>query len=100
MGLTIEREYEVPAQLMKAIFGLDRDCAVHVYAGDGLRVEVFDVEGESLSGVNHFCLSVGNREEFFRQASSRGADCLELRRGNHPVYFVRDPAGVPIEIKD
>jgi len=100
MGLSLEREYEVPAELMNTIFGLDRDCKVSVYADDTARVEVFDVDGESLSGINHFCLSVGDRELFFRRVKAAGGDCLEAKRGDHPVYFLRDPEGVLIEIKD
>lgn len=100
LGLEKEREYEVPAELMRAIFGIDRSSRVQVYAGDAVRIEVFDVEGTDLSGVNHFSLSVGDREKFFAGARSRGADCLKVMRGDHPVYFIRDTTGVLLEIKD
>ena len=100
MGLQLEREYEVPAQLMNAIFGLNRDCNVMVFSGEEARVEVFEVKGESLSGINHFSISVGDRVEFFQRVKGAGGECLEVMRGDHPVYFVRGPEGLLIEIKD
>lgn len=100
MGFEKEREYEVPVELMSAIFGIDRSCKVRVYAGDTARVEVFDVRGTDLSGINHFSLSVGDRVEFFGRAKLEGADCLEVMKGDHPVYFIRDPSGLLVEIKD
>jgi catechol 2,3-dioxygenase-like lactoylglutathione lyase family enzyme len=100
MGFEKEREYEVPIELMSTIFGIDRSCKVEVYAKDTARVEVFDVNGTDLSGINHFSLSVGDRVGFFRRAKASGADCLEVKRGDHPVYFIRDPSGLLVEIKD
>lgn len=100
LGLDIEREYEVPAGLMKAIFGLNRSCKVQVYSDRETRVEVFDAAGEGRRGINHLCLSVGNRRDFLSEAKARGADCLEVRRDDHLIYFIRDPSGVLIEIKD
>jgi catechol 2,3-dioxygenase-like lactoylglutathione lyase family enzyme len=100
MGFEKEREYEVPVELMSGIFGIDRSCKVEVFARDSARVEVFYVHGTDLSGINHFSLSVGDRVEFFERARASGADCLRLMRGDHPVYFIRDPSGLLVEIKD
>lgn len=100
LGLKKEREYEVPADIMKAIFGTEEPCMVQVYGGERVRVEIFDAAGQAKSGINHFSLSVGDAREFCLRAKARRAEVFEVWRGDHPVYFIKDPHGVLVEIKD
>lgn len=100
LGLEKEREYEAPAEIMSAIFGTKEACRIQVYGGNGLRVEIFDAGGEAGSGINHFSVSVEDKKEFCGRAKARGAELIEVWREDHPVYFLKGPSGVLIEIKD
>ncbi len=100
LGLEKEREYEAPAEIMRAIFGTEEPCKIQVYGGSEVRVEIFDAAGRTKSGINHFSLSVGDREGFCAQAKAKGVEVIEVWREDHPVYFLKGPDGVLIEIKD
>lgn len=100
LGLKKEREYDVSADIMKAIFGTEQVCSVKVYGRENVRVEIFDAAGGARSGINHFSLSVGDRKEFCDRAKAKGAEVIKVWRGDHPVYFIKDPHGVLTEIRD
>ncbi len=100
LGLKKEREYEAPADLMQTVFEYGKPCKIEVYSEGESRIEIFHAEDEGLIGINHFSVSVGDRQEFCARAKTLGADVIEVRRGDHLVYFVRDPGGVLLEIKD
>jgi catechol 2,3-dioxygenase-like lactoylglutathione lyase family enzyme len=100
LGLEKEREYEAPAEIMRAIFGTDKACKIQVYGGNEFRVEIFDAGGQARSGINHFSVSVGDKKEFCAQAKAKGAEVIEVWREDHPVYFLKGPDGVLLEIKD
>ena len=100
LGFEKEREYEVSAELMKQIFGTEKPCRIQVYKKGDTRVEIFDDGDKHQSVMNHFSISVGDRKKYFDDAKAKGADVIEVWRGDHPVYFLKDPAGTLIEIKD
>jgi catechol 2,3-dioxygenase-like lactoylglutathione lyase family enzyme len=50
--------------------------------------------------INHFSLTVDNKRAFCARARERGAQVIEVAREDHCVFFIRDPEGILIEIKD
>ena len=50
--------------------------------------------------INHFGLKVGDKRAFCREAEGKGARIIEVAREGYSVYFVRDPDGILVEIKD
>lgn len=100
LGFQEERSYEVSAENMEAIFGVNHSCQVKVYGMEDSRIELFDAPKGVKSGINHFAVSVEDRKSFCEEAASKGAKVIEVWRGDHPVYFVEGPSGVLIEIRE
>jgi len=43
---------------------------------------------------------VGNREAFVQKMKEKGVAIIEVQRNDHLVYFIKDPDGNLIEIRD
>ena len=107
MGFQKQYDYQIPAELVRRIFGPETGCRVEVYHRDEVNLELFQPDQKMphrphpLSpAINHFGLKVGDKRVFCREAEGRGAQIIEVAREDHSVYFVRDPDGILIEIKD
>jgi len=108
LGFEKQYDYHIPAELVKTIFGRPIDCQVELHQRDEIRLELFqpdiplsaDPSQPLTAGINHFSLQVDDKTSFCRQAREKGADVLEIPRNDHAVFFLRDPDGILIEIKD
>jgi catechol 2,3-dioxygenase-like lactoylglutathione lyase family enzyme len=108
MGFQKQYGYRIPPQLVRRIFGPETGCRVEVYHRDEVNLELFQPD-QKIShhhpqppspAINHFGLKVGDKRAFCREAAGKGAQIIEVEREDHSVYFVRDPDGILIEIKD
>lgn len=108
MGFEKGYEHQIPAEIIGHIFGQNTACRVAVYRRDDVTLELFQPDRkitvrrqDSLQpGVNHFGLKVADMTTFYLGAKAKGAQVIEVPRGDHCVYFIRDPDGVLIEIKE
>lgn len=108
MGFEKQYDYQIPAELVRHIFGRDTDCHVEVFRRDEVTLELFrpDEKMEDQSSlplapaINHFGLQVADKKTFCKQAEVQGAQVIEVQREDHCVYFIRDPQGILIEIKE
>ncbi|MFC1571255.1 VOC family protein [Candidatus Margulisiibacteriota bacterium] len=105
-GLEKTKEVSVPARLMMEIFGIDSLAKmVYLKAGNSM-IELFDFpEAKDLKpamgNISHMALSVENRKEVFERMKSNGLKTILVDKGEGQfVYFVKDPDGVLIELKD
>jgi catechol 2,3-dioxygenase-like lactoylglutathione lyase family enzyme len=93
---------------MERIFGHRVECRVEVYQRDEVRLELFQpdpavtapAETHISPTINHFSLHVPDKVSFCRQAGEKGASVIEVDRGDRVIYFLRDPDGILIEIKE
>jgi catechol 2,3-dioxygenase-like lactoylglutathione lyase family enzyme len=116
LGFSVEKEEILPASIMKAIFGLADSCRLVKLAGGGaagkdpsppLKVEIFQPLRVKLSrrrngivGFNHGSFSVDDRMRFVQGLRSGDVPLIEVRRNGHSVFFIKDPDGNRIEIRD
>ena len=108
LGFEKQYAYRLPSEVIQTVFGRKVKCQVAVYRRDEVALELFRpaiemadaAQAPLIPGVNHFGLQVADSETFCEKAREKGADVIELDRGDHLVYFLRDPDGVLIEIKD
>ncbi len=100
LGLQEQSSYQISAEIMEAIFEIKTPCQVKVFGFGNTRVEIFDAPEGIESGINHFAVSVEDKSKFCQEAASKGARVIEVWRGDHPVYFLKSPSGVLIEIRD
>ncbi|MGD2279185.1 MAG: VOC family protein [Candidatus Omnitrophota bacterium] len=116
LGFKEERKRTVlPRSLMKIIFGVSSECEfirlvpAPVKKGEkpGLMIEIFEPalkrlkkNSGSAAGLNHWGYSVGDRERYCRKLKKKKVKIIEVKRGDHRTYFIKDPDGNRIEIRD
>jgi len=115
-GFTVIREETLPAALVRTIFGIGCDCrfvklarppSPEIAAGAGpVVLEIFQPfrcrlgrRRKDSVGCNHWGLLVGERLAFVEELRRRGVPVIEARRGEHSVFFIRDPDGNRIEVR-
>jgi len=110
LGLKIKREFTVPKEDIRKIFGIDSPASIISYELEkGQTLELFEfpdkkgtVKNESFNiGINHFALYVGDRKTFGKKLEDRGVETVFVDRGEKGfVYFAKDPDGILIELRD
>jgi catechol 2,3-dioxygenase-like lactoylglutathione lyase family enzyme len=108
LGFEKKYDYHLPAELVRTIFGRPVDCRVEVHQRQAVSVELFQPgtptangpDEPLTAGINHFSLKVDDTLSFCRRAREKGAEVLEVPRRDHSVFFLKDPDGILIEIKD
>jgi catechol 2,3-dioxygenase-like lactoylglutathione lyase family enzyme len=103
LGLTRTRTASVPAEMMRDLFGIERETPMLRYGSEGIDVEVFVTGDESraLDTYTHCCLVVDDREAFCQRARSMGLGVIRVlkKSGGGEVVFVSDFFGNRYEIK-
>jgi len=107
LGFEIKREDHLEREVTKGVFGIDADCAFTVLAVPGLLLELFEPQGVALSdqiaaapGYHHFGFCTDDRLTFVESLRSRGIEVITVYRHERPVFFVSDPDGNRIEIRE
>lgn len=115
LGFAVEKEELLPASIMRPIFGLPHPCRlIKLTASTGmtpaqppLKVEIFHPVGlrlprrrNGIVGCNHCSFTVADRKRFLRKLRRRDVPLIEVQRNGHNVYFIKDPDGNRIEIRD
>lgn len=109
-ALGFKKEYQalLPSEVMRPVFGMPRECHMVKLVRDDIALEIFWLSdyklkraGGWVSGYNHFGLEVKNRERFLKQLGAKlRVKIIKVDRSGHFVYFIRDPEGNLIEIKE
>ena len=110
-----QRKKEVlPKSLIKLIFGISSECnfiklvpsSVKKEKRPGVIVEIFEPTSKrfkkktsDITGLNHWGYRVGDREKYCRKLKKKKIKVIEVKRGDHRAYFIKDPDGNRIEIR-
>jgi catechol 2,3-dioxygenase-like lactoylglutathione lyase family enzyme len=102
----VVREFDVPEKDINQIFGINSDA--HIVSLKGERdqeIELFSFSGkefcECTGNISHFALFVSKRKETAEKIKATGFETIIVDRGEgREVYFVKDPDGVLIELKE
>jgi catechol 2,3-dioxygenase-like lactoylglutathione lyase family enzyme len=102
-----EREEVLPRSIFEQIFGFATDCRfVRLSAGD-FALELFEplraqarTRTAEVTGLNHFGYCVQNKQDYVDRLREKNVDIIEVKRSSHTVYFVCDPDGNRIEIRE
>ena len=111
LGYRTVRDEVVTADVMEAIFTVHADCRLVKLSPpkntEGVNIEIFfycdggtDRRPARAPGYNHWGLRVPDRESFVAEMKRHGAAVTEVWRDGHAVYFISDPDGNRIEIRD
>ena len=112
LGFEIVKDEIVDSDLMDSIFGEPGDCRLiklsHPSGKDGaVNIEIFAFKDHAAGrrrprspGYNHWGFRVGDRRAYIARMKKLGVAVTDVLRGKHHVYFICDPDGNRIEIRD
>ena len=103
----IEREEKLSKSVMRSVFGLSSEGEFTRLVSGNAKIEIFHTTTGCLrkrdnrnSGYNHWAMHVGDKKRFLREIERKGVRITQINRNEHSVYFIKDPDGNRIEIKD
>lgn len=98
-------EMDVAAETIKKIFGINSKAKLVFLKGENSIVELFDFPEAkikpSMGSITHLALSVENPKEIFEKMKAKGIENIMIDKGNNQyAYFIKDPDGVLVELKN
>ena len=101
LGLKKARTVTVSANVMKSIFGLDKECKKTDYEDAQIRFEIFFTgrEERQTARPDHVCLEVGNVEAFLKRCETMNVEIIRVAKGESIVIFIKDFDGHFFEMK-
>jgi catechol 2,3-dioxygenase-like lactoylglutathione lyase family enzyme len=107
LGFKVKDDSMLDHTVIKAIFGLETDCRFVKLQKDGFVVELFEPLSagarekiKNIPRLNHWGYCVHDRTAFAEEQRTNGLPVTEIKRNDHKVYFLTDPDGNKIEIRD
>ncbi|MEO0128106.1 MAG: VOC family protein [candidate division WOR-3 bacterium] len=93
--------------VVKALFKIKSTACFYRLKSEDLLLEIFvphskKKTGKSIIryGIHHFGMIVKNREEYIKNLRQKKVKIITLKRNGHKVYFIEDPDGNLIEIRE
>ncbi len=106
MDFTRTREELLDRSLVEQIFDFAADCRFIKLTAGNFMIELFEplhaearARTAAVAGLNHFGYCVKDRGDYINQLRMKNVDIIEVRRNSHTAYFVSDPDGNRIEIR-
>ena len=100
LGLPKQKEFTVPAEVSRMLFGKDKDIEVVAYGDDTLKFEVFITTGQKPQNFDHIGWTVENKDEFIEMCKQNNFDHIIMETDGKVLTFVRDRGGNVYEIKE
>lgn len=101
LGMKPEYQFELPATLSHAIFGVNQSLAAYFCKNNQLAFELFVLPETGNNGVAHICLEIPNREKLIAQCKNKAYKISNIKRDNKAnLLFVWDKSGNCFEIKE
>lgn len=101
------KEDVLDASTFGIIFGFSVSTRFIKLSTDGLMLELFEPLKKkarsntmNTTGLNHFGYCVKNRRDYVKRLQKKKVKIIEIKRNGHTVYFVSDPDGNRIEIRE
>ncbi len=104
-GLKKIKEIDAPAAWMKNIFNINSPAKLVYLKSEDAVIELFHFSEAglkpTLGSISHFALTVKNRKHAFEKFKNDGFKTIFNDKGDGDyTYFIKDPDGVLIELKD
>ncbi|MCK4251524.1 VOC family protein [candidate division WOR-3 bacterium] len=107
LGFKKEKESILSKQIVKSIFGTSSDCKFIKLVSGNMMIEIFEPISSRLRkkfnnivGLNHWGYCVGDRKKFVKKLRQKKVNIIEIKRNDHIIYFITDPDGNRIEIRE
>jgi catechol 2,3-dioxygenase-like lactoylglutathione lyase family enzyme len=104
-GLENVHAMDVDAATIKKIFGIESPAKIIFLKAGNSIIELFDFPEAKvkprMGSITHIALAVSEPQRTFEQMKARGAETILIDKGNDQyTYFVKDPDGVLVELKE
>ena len=93
--------------MMQAVFGVALEGKFTRLVSGDVRIEVFTLVGRRLLkrpdrmlGYNHWAICVTDVKKFLSGLKRKKVKIISIKRNDHFVYFIKDPDGNRIEVKE
>jgi hypothetical protein len=100
LGLPKQKEFTVPADVSRMLFGKDKDIEVVAYGDDTFKFELFITPGQKPQNFDHIGWTVKNKDEFIEVCKKNNIDHIIMETDGKVLTFVRDRGGNMYEIKE
>ncbi len=107
LGFKKTKEELLPTSIMKPVFNIACDCIFIKLVSGNVMIELFEPTSLSMrrrlnstAGIHHWGYCVGDREKFVSRLKKKNVKIITIKRNDHSVYFISDPDGNRIEIRD
>lgn len=99
LGMNEIKSFVLERVLARDIFGIEEETKVFLLQKDKLFLEIFLTPELCVTGFNHMCISITNREEIVEKAIQHSYKCLRLKREYSDMIFITDNSGNIFEVK-
>ena len=107
LEFSIMKKEKLSKSVMRSVFGLASEGEFTRLVSGNAKIEIFHTTTGCLRkndnqtcGYNHWAMRVEDKNEFIRKIIKKGVRIVHIKRNDHSVYFIKDPDGNRIEIKD
>ncbi|RLB25050.1 MAG: hypothetical protein DRG73_02880 [Deltaproteobacteria bacterium] len=100
LGLKEINKFDLFDDLSEKIFGISNTVPVSLFSYDDLLIELFLTDKKQKQVYNHICISVKNRDDIIKKATSMGFPVTKIKRESKDyLLFIKDNSGNIFEIK-
>lgn len=102
LGLRKAEPKILPAEIVRALFGINRELTVINYIGDLAHFEVFVCGAAPTPArrIEHACIAVENLPEFLRKCEDFQVKIIRVPKGKSQLTFIKNVNGNLFEIKE
>ena len=100
LGLETIKTTLLSRALSFAIFGIDTDVEMVVYANETARFEVFIHSKRKEHSYDHVGLKIADRDDFVIRCKQHGLKPFFIQKDDKQLLFVRDFSGYLFEISE
>jgi catechol 2,3-dioxygenase-like lactoylglutathione lyase family enzyme len=107
LGFEFGSETILSGPVVADIFGIAADCRFIKLQKDGFMIEIFEPLSLRLQkqitsriGINHWGYCVTERDIMLEKLRKQNVPIIEIKRNGRIVYFLLDPDGNRIELRE
>lgn len=107
LGFKKSKEEILDKSIFRTIFDIADDCKFIRLLSGNIMVEIFEPVStrvhkgiKNIRGYNHWGYCVADKEKSVQKLRRKRVKIIQVKRNDHVVYFITDPDGNRIEIRE
>ncbi len=107
LGFTKVKEESISKSLIQPIFGVASEGKFTRLVSGDVGIEIFTLVGlrllkkhDRMLGYNHWAICVTDVKKFLSGLKRKKVKIISIKRNDHFVYFIKDPDGNRMEVKE